>query len=57
METGKRYLPAYDVIVVGSGMAGLMAGTRLAKAGKKVLMLAGKSVPKVIRENRICEII
>ncbi len=39
METGKRYLPAYDVIVVGSGMAGLMAGTRLAKAGKKVLML------------------
>ena len=39
METGKRFLPAYDVIVVGSGMAGLMAGTRLAKAGKKVLML------------------
>ena len=39
MSTGKRYLPGYDVIVVGSGMAGLMAGTRLAKAGKKVLML------------------
>jgi hypothetical protein len=25
--------------------------------GKKVLVLAGKSVPKVIREDRICEIL
>jgi all-trans-retinol 13,14-reductase len=29
----------YDVIIIGSGLAGLAAGAKLAKEGKKVLML------------------
>jgi len=27
------------------------------RKGKKILVLAGKSAPKIIREDRICEII
>ncbi len=39
MTETKRFCPRYDVIVVGAGMAGLTAAARLAKAGKKVLLL------------------
>lgn len=31
---------AYDVIVIGAGLAGLLGGLRLAEAGKRVLILA-----------------
>lgn len=39
MSETKRFCPRYDVIVVGAGMAGLTAAARVAKAGKKVLLL------------------
>ena len=39
MTQAKRFLPSYDAIVVGAGLGGLTAATRLAKAGKKVLLL------------------
>ncbi len=29
----------YDVIIIGSGLAGLSSGVKLAKAGKKVLLI------------------
>ncbi|MGW8316703.1 MAG: FAD-dependent oxidoreductase, partial [Bacteroidales bacterium] len=29
----------YDVIIIGAGLGGLTAGARLAREGKKVLML------------------
>src|SRR6478752_1903671 len=31
---------AYDVIVIGAGLAGLTGGLRLAEAGRRVLLLA-----------------
>ena len=39
MSKGNRFLPSYDVIVVGAGMGGLTAAARLAKCGKSVLLL------------------
>ena len=39
MTENRRFLPSYDAIVVGAGLAGLTAATRLAKAGKHVLLL------------------
>ena len=31
---------AYDVIVIGAGLSGLLGGIRLAEAGRRVLLLA-----------------
>ena len=39
MSDEKRFLPAYDAIVVGAGLAGLTAAARLAKEGKSTLLL------------------
>ncbi len=39
MVEAKRFRPSYDAIVVGSGMGGLAAAGRLAKAGKQVLLI------------------
>ena len=35
----------YDIIVIGAGLAGLTAGAKLAKEGKKVLLVEQHSVP------------
>ncbi|MCP5069678.1 MAG: NAD(P)-binding protein, partial [bacterium] len=35
----------YDVIVIGSGLAGLLAGCGLARKGYRVLMLEEHSIP------------
>jgi glycerol-3-phosphate dehydrogenase subunit B len=32
--------PAYDVLVIGAGLAGLTAATRLAEGGARVMVLA-----------------
>jgi all-trans-retinol 13,14-reductase len=37
--------PAYDDLILGSGMAGLAAGALLAKAGRKVLVLEAHDTP------------
>ena len=39
MSEAKRFLPSYDVIVVGAGMGGMTAAAKLAKEGKSVLLL------------------
>ncbi|MDX1284712.1 MAG: NAD(P)-binding protein, partial [Draconibacterium sp.] len=35
----------YDVIVIGSGLGGLVAGAKLSKSGKKVLLIEQHSIP------------
>ena len=42
MSEVKRYLPSYDAIVVGAGLGGLTAATRLAKAGKDTANVSDK---------------
>ena len=37
--------PKYDVVVIGAGIAGLVSGAFLAKAGKKVLISEQHSIP------------
>src|SRR5699024_9233986 len=39
IEKGKKCMKNYDVIVVGAGLAGLVATTELAQKGKRVLLL------------------
>lgn len=39
------YLIKYDVIVIGSGLAGLTASLKLAKSGKKVALFEKHSIP------------
>lgn len=39
IEKGKKSMKNYDVIVVGAGLAGLVATTELAQKGKRVLLL------------------
>ena len=41
----KSGLPAFDVVVVGAGNAGLMAAINLQKAGKKVLIVEQHNLP------------
>jgi phytoene dehydrogenase-like protein len=36
---GREYLPRYDVIVIGSGIGGLISANLLAQAGMKVLLI------------------
>ncbi len=38
-------LGEFDAIVIGAGMAGLMAGNAMADAGNRVLMLEKHSLP------------
>lgn len=40
----------YDVIIVGSGPAGAIAAKKLAEAGKKILLIEKKSIPR----HKIC---
>ena len=47
----------YDIVIVGAGIAGLTAAIYGCRAGKKVLVLAGKAAPKVIREDKLCEML
>ena len=35
----------YDVVIIGSGLGGLVAGAKLAKEGKKILILEKESSP------------
>ena len=46
-----------DVIIIGSGVMGGSLAWHLAKRGKKVLVLAGKSAPKVISADKLCEML
>ena len=36
---------SYDAIIIGAGLGGLTAGAKLAKAGKKVLLIEQHNVP------------
>lgn len=38
-------MESYDVIIIGSGLGGLISGAKLAKEGKKVLLLEQHSIP------------
>ena len=35
----------YDVIIIGAGLGGLTAGAKLAKEGKKVLLVEQHNIP------------
>ena len=35
----------YDIIIIGSGLGGLTAGAKLAKSGKKILLIEQHSIP------------
>ncbi len=35
----------YDAIIIGAGLGGLIAGAKLSKGGKKVLLIEQHSVP------------
>lgn len=52
MATTKSYGMTYDVIVIGSGIAGAMLAHRLAKAKVRVVMLEAGGVPTELAERR-----
>ena len=48
----------YDVIIIGGGPGGLSAAYAAYENGaKKILVLAGKSAPKIIREDKLNQLI
>jgi len=38
-------LEKYDAIIIGAGLGGLTAGAKLAKEGKKVLLIEQHTIP------------
>ena len=59
MEKGRIFAQmmekAYDIVIVGAGPAGMTAALYALRAGKRVLLLEGKSYGGQIVESRLVE--